>query len=440
MIEKIAHLADIHIPKSPTRHEEIRGVFKDLYKKLKKEKPDLIVIVGDLFHDYIDLQPEATILAGEFLNTLALIAPVRITRGNHDIRRKSKKRLDSIDGIVRVINNPNVIYYNETDFFEDDNITWAVWKHGDKNNSPWRQKKKHVKKKGQTYIDLFHDPINEAKTPTGLEFNSVRYNTIDEFKGEFLLAGDIHKKQYFSDNKRAYCGSLFAQDFAEGDYEFHGFLLWDIKNGKVKEVEVKNNYSFKTIDINPFTDFDELDIDIDNPTKFMRFRILWKTLPETCNDNNKRKLTLYLNEKYKPILITHKPEFIEDDQLEIESDININDITEQSVQHQIFETYLNKIGLEDELIEEIINLDDEITNRLEIEELTNIEWNVVKFYAKNFMSYEDIEIDWRNYNGLFQITGLNAVGKCVHPDTEIEIEIDEKEIIKKLGFIPKELL
>ena len=61
---KVAHLTDIHIRKSPTRHAEYRGVFKNLYKSLKKEKPDRIVIVGDLFHDYIDLQGEAIVLAG----------------------------------------------------------------------------------------------------------------------------------------------------------------------------------------------------------------------------------------------------------------------------------------------------------------------------------------------------------------------------------------
>ena len=117
MIKKIAHLADIHIPKSPTRHVEIRQVFDNLYKSLKKSKPDLIVLVGDLFHDFIDIQPEAAILAAELLNELAKIAPVRITRGNHDIRKKTIKRTDSIEAIVRNINNSNIIYYNITIYY-----------------------------------------------------------------------------------------------------------------------------------------------------------------------------------------------------------------------------------------------------------------------------------------------------------------------------------
>ena len=34
-IKKVCHLADIHIPKSITRHDEYRTVFGRLYKSLK---------------------------------------------------------------------------------------------------------------------------------------------------------------------------------------------------------------------------------------------------------------------------------------------------------------------------------------------------------------------------------------------------------------------
>ncbi len=90
MIEKVAHLADIHIRKSTTRHQEYRAVFKNLIAQLKKDKPDRIVIVGDLFHDYIKLEGELLILASEFLNDLSTIVKVIITRGNHDIARSAE--------------------------------------------------------------------------------------------------------------------------------------------------------------------------------------------------------------------------------------------------------------------------------------------------------------------------------------------------------------
>ena len=409
MIKRICHLADIHIRKLPSRHQEIREVFQRLYESLKTQKPDRIVIVGDLFHDYIDLQPEATILASEFLNNLSEIAPVRISRGNHDIRKKALNRVDSIEAIVKSINNPNVIYYNDTGFFEDDNVTWAVWKHGDKNNTPWKRGKKNDN--GNVIIDLFHDPIEGCKTPTGLEMKNGKFNKIDNFKGDYSFFGDIHKLQYFKDKTKGYCGSLIAQNFAEGDYEFHGYLLWNIDDGSVEEIAIHNDYSYKTVTVNAFTDFDDLDIDVENTTKYMRMRILWKTLPETQSEENKRKIVSHLKERYNPILITHKSEFITDDKMEVDQDVDVENIFEQSIQHEIFNDYLEKIGVSDDLIEEIINLDDEIAKKVEIEELTNIQWNIVKFSGKNFMSYESIDIDWRDLNGLFQITGLNAVGK-----------------------------
>jgi len=408
-ISKICHIADVHIPKSPTRHGEIRQVFDNLYKSLKKNKPDRIVVVGDLFHDYIDIQPEAAILAAEFLNNLAKIAPVRITRGNHDIRKKALKRIDSIEAIVKTINNIDVMYYNETGFHDDENVTWAVWKHGVKNNSPWTKRAKPIE--GNTTIDLFHDPVNGCKSPTGFEFNRKTYNNIGHFKGDYSMFGDIHKLQYFKDKTKAYCGSLFAQNFGEGDYEFHGYLMWNIEDGTVKEFEVKNDYSFKTVKVNPFTDFDELEIEIDNPTKHMKVRVIWQTKPQTHNEVNKRKVVGHLKDCYKPILITHKNEFIEDDDIIIEDVIDVNNIVEQSVQHEIFGDYLEKIGVEDDVVNEIIKLDDEIASRIEAEEMTNIEWSIIKFNGKNFMSYETVDIDWRDQNGLFQITGINTAGK-----------------------------
>ena len=46
---KIAHLADIHI-RNLKYHDEYRQVFAELYEKLAEEKPDVIVVVGDLAH------------------------------------------------------------------------------------------------------------------------------------------------------------------------------------------------------------------------------------------------------------------------------------------------------------------------------------------------------------------------------------------------------
>jgi hypothetical protein len=410
MIKKIAHLADIHIRKSPTRNEEYRYVFNNLYKSLKKEKPDIIVLVGDIVNDYLDLQGEQLILVSEFLTNLSKIAPVRVTRGNHDILKKALKRTDPIEAIVTTLNNKNIIYYNSTGFFEDDNIVWAVWHHGDK-KSPWKRGYKKIEDK--TYIDLYHDPIQGSKSASNYEFTSLNLSKVDAFKGDFLMAGDIHLQQYLNKDKtKAYCGSLIAQDFSEGDENFHGYLLWDVESNEVEEIEVENEYSYKTIKVNSFTDFDDLDFEIDNPTKYMRIRVVWNCLPNTKNGENIRKIKEYLNSNYKNIIIlTHKKDYIEEDVIDVVSDEKLDNITSQEIQHSILSEYFEKIGTEKELIESILKLDNEINDRLKLEKNKQIEWDIIKVWGKNLFSYDEFDIDWRNLNGITQITGENTGGK-----------------------------
>ena len=416
-ISKIAHMADIHIRKTPTRNEEYQQVFNNLIKSLKKEKPDRIVLVGDLVNDYLHLEGEQLILANKFLYDLAEIAPVRITRGNHDMRKKNIKRVDSVKAIVETLNNPDVVYYDKTGFYQDDNIFWCVWHHGDVKTNPWNTKEgkkitPHVKNNSFTYIDLFHDPINGCVSDNGVELKSKIYHKLSDFKGDYGFFGDIHKKQYLDKKKtKAYSGSLIAQKFTEGDDDFHGYLLWDIEAGTVEEKEIHNDYSYKNVVINAFTDFDELDFEIDNPTKHMRVRFVWATLPQTRNKENERRLSEYLKSNYSDVTISHTNNFIENTDIDVNDNVSLKNINDVSVQHEIFKEFLNKIGVEDSVIDDVIMLDGEIIKTIEIIDDSGIEWDIVKFGGDNFMSYEKLDIDWRKLDGLFQITGINTAGK-----------------------------
>lgn len=417
IVTTIAHIADVHIRKSPTRNAEYEYVFKNLIESLSNEKPDRIVIVGDLVHDYLDLQGEQLIMASNFLNSLSKIAPVRVTRGNHDCRKKNLNRVDSVKAIVETLHNPDVIYYDKTGFYDDVNITWAVWQHGEKNNNPWKTKEgKQIeidrKTNNRVYIDLFHDPITGCKSTTGFEMKSNSYYKLSDFKGDYLLAGDIHRMQYLDNSqKKAYSGSLVAQDFSEGDENFHGYLLWNIKDGTVKEIIIPNEYSFKNIKITPYIDFDDLDIEIPNPTKYMKVRFVWMTLPQVRNKDNERKVIEYIKSKYQNLTISHKNEFIENEKIDINENITLLNVTDKAVQHEIFKEFLNKIGTDAQLIKDVIALDEEVLKEIDLFEDRTIEWNVIKFGGKNFMSYDNLEIDWRNMDGLFQISGQNTAGK-----------------------------
>jgi DNA repair exonuclease SbcCD ATPase subunit len=418
MVKTIAQIADIHVRKTPTRNEEYQFVFNNLLKSLQQTKPDRIVIVGDLVHDYLDLQGEQLIMAHELLNDLSKIAPVRITRGNHDCRKKSLKRVDSVKAIVETLDNPNVIYYDKTSVYNDDNILWAVWHHGDPKNNPWKHKgaKDAIEalKSGGGFIsiDLFHDPVNGCKSTTNFEMKSKSYYKLTDFKGDFSFFGDIHKMQYLDKtHTKAYCGSLIAQDITEGDDNFHGYLLWNIENKSVQEISIESEYSFKNIRINQFIDFDDLDFEIPNPTKYMKVRFIWGTLPQGRIKESERKVIEHIKSKYKNLAISHKNEFLESEKIDVNEHITLENIADKAVQHEIFKQYLEKIGTPQQVIDDIIALDEEILSLIDLSEDQSIEWNVIKFGGKNFMSYEELEIDWRNMDGLFQITGINTAGK-----------------------------
>lgn len=417
MIKKIAHLADIHIRKTPTRNEEYQQVFDRIIISLKEQKPDRIVIVGDLVHDYLDLQGEQLIMAHNFLKELVKIAPVRTSRGNHDCRKKNLKRVDSIKAIVETVGDFDVEYYNETGFVVDDNVIWAIWHHGQPKNNPWKTKEgKKIKayndNNGFTTIDLFHDPITGCMSTTDFEMKSKSYYKISDFKGDLSLFGDIHRMQYLDKNQtKAYCGSLIAQDITEGDGAFHGYLLWDVEDRVATPIPIHNDYSYHNIKLTPYTDFEDLDLEIDEPTKFMTVRFVWGTLPQTRIKENERSVIEHIKSKYKNVKISHKNEFIETEDIDINESITLENVTDEAVQQEIFREFLEKIGTKEEIIDDVITLDEEILKEIDILNEQSIEWDIIKFGGNNFMSYEKLDIDWRKLDGLFQITGANTAGK-----------------------------
>jgi len=415
----VAQIADIHLRNIPTRNVEYASVFANLYKSLRKDKPSRIMINGDLVHDYLHLEGEQLILASDLLDQLALIAPVRIVRGNHDFKRINPQRVDSVKAIVDTLHNKNIIYYDTTGFIDDENITWCVWHHGSSSNSPWTTKTGIElvanKDPNRVYIDLFHDPINGCQTVTGFEMTKKTLRNLGDFNGDLLFLGDIHKKQYFYKNNAlfgSYPSSLIAQDFGEGDDNFHGYLLWNVEKSTVIEKPIANDYSFKNIIISSYVDFDDIDIEIDEPTTFMKVRFIWKTLPYVRTSINENKLVAYIKGKYPNITsVSNKSDFIIDNKIVVSEDVTLVSINETTVQQAIFTEHLDAMGIEAATIKDVIDLDDIISGEIDHTDDVGGNFNIIKFGGRNFASYETIDIDWRELNGLFQIVGKNTAGK-----------------------------
>ena len=201
MIEKIAHFADVHIHNIKW-HNVYDEQFNKTYFKLEEEKPDRILVVGDLFNDFIDISNEAKMLADDFLTRLSEIAPVIIVTGNHDIRKKALTRKNSVKALVKIMRNPRITYYEKSGFYNDDNVVWVNHSHLEKKINPWRDIE-HIRDKNKVYIDLFHDPINNCLADNGFKMENKIYRNLSEFKGDIQLFGDIHKFQYLGNKKRA---------------------------------------------------------------------------------------------------------------------------------------------------------------------------------------------------------------------------------------------
>lgn len=211
----------------------------------------------------------------------------------------------------------------------------------------------------------------------------------------------------------AYSGSLICRDFSERN-EFHGYLLWDIENDNApEEISIDNNYSFHDIEINQFTDFDDLDVQLENPTEFNRVRLVWGGYSSQFNTKNLTKLKTFINSKYNVITIKNKKNFINELKIDVENnnDLSLEKISTQQGQHKLFKEYLEQLGYDEKVINEITDLDIIINKRLNNVEYENIICKPIRIKGTNFRSYADLSLDFRDLNGIIQITGKNQVGK-----------------------------
>jgi DNA repair exonuclease SbcCD nuclease subunit len=378
MIKKIAHLADIHIRRATDRHFEYEQVFQRLYEMLRADAPDRIVIVGDLYNDYIEFQGEAMTLAGRFLNNLSEIAQVRITRGNHDIRKKNLNRQDFIKTIIELLNNDKVVYYDESGVYEDENVSWCVWHHPDK-TGPNTDKAKGLK------IDLFHDPIYSSVSVNGYRMDKEHYLKLDAFSGDLGLFGDIHKRQYFSSFKKAYPGSLIQQNYEE-PLKDHGYLLWDTSDLSVVERDVPNDFGFHTLNLGPGTDFDNLYTE-EQFSKMPKIRVKWVDSRANINKVNEIKIREFL-QQFQPIEVRIEKEALNISMTAV-ANTQIEDIDDVVVQQEIFTEYLKQQEYKDEQIAQILLIDNEINKLMEQKESKGYSWKLKQLWLDNYRSYGD---------------------------------------------------
>jgi exonuclease SbcD len=237
---KIIHTADWHLGKiiySNYMTEDQKYILNNFITYLKQNKPDVLIIAGDLYDRAVP-PSEAVNLLNKTLSKIVLEMkiPTLIISGNHD----SSERLEFLNGILsgmdlhiegtlkkeikKVTFNdsfgpvnfyllPYVEFQKARDIFEIDfeNKTQALKYYIDNMNINEKERN----------ILISHEYImggeeSESERPLsigGSEF--VDYSVFEKF--DYVALGHLHRPQKFKNEKINYSGSLLKYSFSESN-------------------------------------------------------------------------------------------------------------------------------------------------------------------------------------------------------------------------------
>lgn len=410
MVKKILHLSDIHI-RLQQRHKEYRHVFRNFYKHVVKQKPDLIVISGDIFHQKVHLSPEAIKVAGEFFTKLSTLAPVHMIIGNHDTIVSQKGRIDSVTAVLNLANLDNIYLYTKSGLYEVENIVFGVFDINDEKKWPYNPDKEDDK----SYVALFHGPINNSVNE--VKFSMESKYKLDMFDGyDVAMLGDIHTRQVLQERSEGkpqveYSGSFIQQNFAEDKSK--GYLMWDMETLTSEYFEVESDYGYRTISLSK-TDIDNIDVISFEMPKYPYIRVL---LDHDSYDITKSKyIESHIISKYKPSYLTIEINHTKEINKANISDVHIENVVDLNVQKKILKEYLQSFpNMESDAIEEVMQVHESMYNNFttnEFDHYKGLNWDIKRMKFSNVFSYgEDNVINFDKLRGLTGIFSANASGK-----------------------------
>ncbi len=266
---KVLHTGDVHFSNSSLLGE-IKKCAKKIITTAGEEKPDLVVIAGDLFDHGIQLGSPASIEAVKFVQALGDVAPVVIIRGTttHDTEGAVKlikeikvkypiysteiveqvglyeegfAQIKGDDGLKIVISCfPTVSKARIASVLNPDDMSCL-------NNEGSRlivdaleylgEKNKEFTTKGIPTIFIGHGTVHGAVASTGQTLNG---HDLEWTVGDLRLAkcslyclGHIHRAQAWGNI--FYCGSITRLNY--GEEEEKGFYIHNVESsGKVESI------------------------------------------------------------------------------------------------------------------------------------------------------------------------------------------------------------
>lgn len=247
---KFFHLSDLHIGKQLHRYSmaaEQRDIFKQIVEYAQSEKPDAIVLAGDIYDCPVP-SADAVSVFDDFLTALNEIEPqmaVFIIAGNHD----SAKRLDFASSIlakhkVYIAGMPPVREeeeiaritltdaYGEVDFyllpfvkpmyvrnlFPEENLTYDLAVRRLIEREEIDTARRNVIVSHQFYTAGGSGPTvseSEVRLVGGIE--NVDVSVLSPF--DYAALGHIHRSQKIGKEVYRYCGTPLAYSVSEGEDE-----------------------------------------------------------------------------------------------------------------------------------------------------------------------------------------------------------------------------
>ena len=269
-ITKIIGVADIHIPNTLNRINDLKEVAQTFFEQAKKivkgeggPEHVRIAVLGDIFESKLEITNEGLLAGHEFLQALDKICPTIVIAGNHDLNLQNLSKIDSITPIFEMSTFKQTRYLDmelgyKSGFVKDNNVVWCLYSTFSSFEKPeFMPDKETNPDKSVKYIGLIHGEINGATTNNNMvSENALSVNLFDGT--DFVIAGHIHKQQVIPGNGTSivYCSSLKQKNYGES-VSGHGFVLYDTGTGDFEFIETPNNTtSFYKFSI---TDLDDVD-------------------------------------------------------------------------------------------------------------------------------------------------------------------------------------
>lgn len=223
-IEKVYHLADIHI-RNVKRHTEYSLVFENFYKQVKKDNYDnaIIFIGGDIAHAKTEMSPELIHQISSFLRECSKLHPTIVIAGNHDCNLNNPDRLDVLSPIMDMMDDENLFYLKNSGLYKIGDVAFGVFSildDPDNYISGLDINDPTIK----TKIAVYHGAVKRSMTDIGYVVMGGDIE-LPMFNGyDIVMLGDIHKHQVLQEYQSEH---KFISEDKVDEYKLKGWGLAD---------------------------------------------------------------------------------------------------------------------------------------------------------------------------------------------------------------------